>query len=72
MSYNATVCNHQCLAVTSKNKVFHDNKIDDRYNDSSQNYVWNCFMWKKKCIQHKAWDEITYPFPNFNGITVEV
>ena len=20
----------------------------------------------------KVWDEITYPFPNFNGVTVEV
>ena len=23
-------------------------------------------------IHHKVWDEITYPFPNFNGCTVEV
>ena len=23
-------------------------------------------------IQRKVWDEITYPLPNFNGITVEV
>ena len=20
----------------------------------------------------KVWDEITYPFPNFNGVTIEV
>ena len=23
-------------------------------------------------IHNKVWDEITYPFPNFNGFTVEV
>ena len=22
-------------------------------------------------IHYKVWDEITYPFPNFNGATVE-
>ena len=24
------------------------------------------------CIYHNVWDEITYPFPNFNGCTIEV
>ena len=28
--------------------------------------------WISKYIHHKVWDEITYPFPNFNGCTVEV
>ena len=23
-------------------------------------------------IHYKVWDEITYPFPNFNGVTIEV
>ena len=23
-------------------------------------------------IHYKVWDEITYPFPNFNGATVEI
>ena len=26
----------------------------------------------KKLHYHKEWDEIIYPFPNFNGVTVEV
>ena len=25
-----------------------------------------------KYIHYEVWDEITYPFPNFNGTTVEV
>ena len=28
--------------------------------------------WISNHIHHKVWDEITYPFPNFNGTTVEV
>ena len=29
-------------------------------------------VWISNYIQYKVWDEITYPFPNFNGATVEV
>ena len=32
-----------------------------KFNPSVSNY-----------IKYKAWDDITYPFPNFNGATVEV
>ena len=36
----------------------------------------NCFeeipAWKSNHIHDKVWSEITYPFPNFNGITVEI
>ena len=28
--------------------------------------------WIRHYIHHEVWDEITYPFPNFNGATVEV
>ena len=28
--------------------------------------------WISIYIHHKVWDEITYPFLNFNGTTVEV
>ena len=28
--------------------------------------------WMSNYIYHKVWDEITHPFPNFNGCTVEV
>ena len=28
--------------------------------------------WISNYIHYKVWDEITYPFPNFNGVTVEV
>ena len=27
--------------------------------------------WKSNCIHYNVWDEITYPFLNFNGVTVE-
>ena len=28
--------------------------------------------WMSNRISSKVWDEITYPFPNFNGAAVEV
>ena len=28
--------------------------------------------WISNYIQYKVWGEITYPFPDFNGCTVEV
>ena len=28
--------------------------------------------WMSKGIHYKGWDYITYPFPNFNGTTVEI
>ena len=28
--------------------------------------------WTSNYIHYKVWDEITDPFPNFNGATVEV
>ena len=28
--------------------------------------------WFSDYTYHKFWDEITYPFPNFNGAVVEV
>ena len=28
--------------------------------------------WMNNYIHYKVWDEIIYPFPNFNGATVEV
>ena len=28
--------------------------------------------WISNCIHYKVWDQMTYPFPNFNGATVEV
>ena len=32
-------------------------------------WIW---VWKSNCIHYKVWDEITCPFPNFNGATVDV
>ena len=29
-------------------------------------------VWINNHTPSKVWDEITYPFPNFNGATVEV
>ena len=29
-------------------------------------------VWISDYIHHKVWDEITYPFPNFNGATVVI
>ena len=44
-------------------------------------YIWAPFYkhglalilaWIRNYIHYKMWDEITYPFLNFNGATVEV
>ena len=49
--------------------------------DSSSTVTWGHFSymdstsippWISNYIQYNMWDEITYPFPNFNGATVEV
>ena len=46
-----------------------------------EGYIWlpkryrstrNTFAWIHNYNRCKVWDEITYPFPNFNGATVEV
>ena len=29
-------------------------------------------VWISYCIHYKMWDEIIYPFPTFNGATVEI
>ena len=39
--------------------------------------LWTCIncvipAWVSNHMPSEAWDEITYPFPNFNGVTVEV
>ena len=36
--------------------------------------VWGPLIpaWRSNNIHHELWDEITYPFSNFNGATVEV
>ena len=47
---------------------------------TSFSYQWSLLLtwfnldpaWISNFIHHKIWDEITYPFPNFNGCTVEV
>ena len=28
--------------------------------------------WISNAIHYEVWDEIIYPFPNFNGATIEV
>ena len=32
----------------------------------------SALTWISNVIHHEVWDNITYPFPNFNGVTVEV
>ena len=29
-------------------------------------------IWISNYIQYKVWDEITYPFPNFNGANIGI
>ena len=41
--------------------------------DSFTNMVWLLIpAWISDYIHYNVWEEITYPFPNFNGCTVEV
>ena len=36
------------------------------------NHVHNILAWISNYTHSKVWDDITYPFPNSNGCTVEV
>ena len=29
-------------------------------------------VWVSNHIRYRVWDEITYPFPKFNGVTFEI
>ena len=51
------------------------------FTDADESIVWDPFYyhgltlipaWISNYIHYKVWDEITYPFINFNGATVEV
>ena len=40
---------------------------------SSERCLWGIIpAWISNYIHYNVWDEITFPFPNFNGSTVEV
>ena len=30
------------------------------------------YLWNSNYVHYRIWDEITYPFPNFNGAAVDV
>ena len=40
--------------------------------DGNEKYSGGIPTWISNDIHHYVWDEITYPFPNFNSTTVEV
>ena len=51
----------------------HTNKNWSRGDFVQQTYLCvRIFTWISNYIHYKVWDEITYPFLNFNGTTVEV
>ena len=39
---------------------------------TTKEHLWPLATWISNHIHYKVWDEITYPFLNFNGCTVEV
>ena len=51
-----------------KHKVSHCVLIDSVRHSSGPFYS----IWVSNYIHYKMWDEITYIFPNYNGLTVEV
>ena len=60
MCVYAYVCVARCLVPHSLH-LPRMGKLENKTNSLISNY-----------IQYKVWDEITYPFPNFNGEAVEV
>ena len=44
------------------------------YSDAKSQTKWIILIpaWISNYIHYKVWDEITYPFPNFNSCTIEV
>ena len=61
--------------------LFYTFNYDSFLRKTDQMHIMSCNTKKKKLIppawisnhiHYKVWDEITYPFLNFNGATVEV
>ena len=50
--------------------------LDPRFSPSIDSFCWygltSIPAWISNHMRIKMWDEIAYPFPNFNGATVEV
>ena len=67
---------YYALRVQSKFKLLH-NVLRVRGKSMGQLRRSRCLLsefpaWTGNHIHYKVWNEITYPFPNFNGTTVEV
>ena len=55
--------------------MFLEEKLRQRISSSDPFYLHGSTLipaWINNYIHYKVWDEITYPFLNFNGATVEV
>ena len=51
----------------------HQIPFEDRLTLHSINYTLTMIpAWARNHMSNKVWEEITYPFPNFNGATFEV
>ena len=71
MIYARSPCNDDFICDIT----YHfDEEIDFRLNViySSVASFTNIPAWMSNHMPRKLWNEITYPFPNFNGVTIEV
>ena len=67
-------CIHETAILAAKNfKMYHPGALAVISSSGLfTNIVWLIPAWISYHMLRKVWDEITYPFLNFNGATVEV
>ena len=63
---------HVCLAFTSSAAIRPTSITPYNRGSLYKHGLTLIPVWISNYIHHKVWDEITYPFPNFNGAAVEV
>ena len=61
---------HRCFCIFQQYKFIHSAHKIDSYNSTSSNR--GLLLTWINPIRYKVWAGITYPFPNFNGCTIEV
>ena len=73
------ILKHQVISIHSTDHIYSlywSSFIQKFYIDSKHYYkvhVQNKYPgWNSNHMPNKVWDEITYPFLNFNGVAVEV
>ena len=73
MNENMCVASQIGVKIGSDNSLWHVRCLVDTWGPLLLTWInFNLSIIKSNHMPSKLWDEITYPFPNVNGCTVEV